>query len=354
MRIALISNYTNCTPPKAYGSESYQWGLADTLGKMGHEVHLFATKGSKVPTGGFLHEIPTTEMGRIDYGVEVFIERTYHETLMGMDIVHDFSLDHIVAERLRHLYGKKEIINSINGRTYNIPRPPFNLVVGSLAWQADAKAHGINAEMVYYAIDTDFYAPLAEPKEDYYLWISRFHPDKGIDLVLDLAEILGFPLKVAGSMQFADHKEYGEKYLERISGIPNVQYVQLPMDDTHHERKRELYQKAKAFLYPVSYFECFGMVVAEALACGCPVISTPNGAMPELVLDGTTGFICNNKQEFGKVLQKTLPKYHDTSGMHKGFDLWTKAREHALNFSWHKSAVEYEKLYNRVMKGESW
>ena len=353
MKVALISNYTNSTPPLAYGSESFQWGLADTLGKMGHEVHLFATEGSKTPTGGFLHLIPHTEKGTINYAVEVQIEQQYHDLLMGMDIVHDFSLDHIVAERLRYLYGKQEIINSINGRCYNMPRPPFNVVTGSKAWQEDARKFGRETEMVYYGIDTNFYVPGGEGK-DYCLWISRFHPDKGLDLALDLAEILGFPFKVAGSMQFADHEEYGRKYLERISNIPNVEYVQLPLDITHHEKKRELYQEAKAFLYPVQYFECFGMVVAEALACGCPVITTPNGAMPELVLNGRTGFICNTKQDFAKVLQKTLPGYHSTSSLHGGFDLWTKAREHALNFSWQKAAIEYERLYLEVKAGKSW
>lgn len=354
MKIALISGYTNCCPPKAYGSESFQWGIADTLGKTGHEVHLLAPSGSGKPTNGFLHTIPETEQGRIDYGVEVTVEKQYHDLLMDCDIVHDFSLDHIAAERLRHLYGKKEIINSVNGRTYYIPRPPFNMVVGSVAWQDDFKAHGVNAEMVYYGIDTDFYTPGEGDREDYYLWISRFHPDKGIDLVLDIAEFLGIPVKIAGSLQFADHAEHGRKYLERIALLPNVTYVPLPMDDTHHIAKRELYRKAKAFLYPVQYFECFGMVVAESLACGCPVITTPNGAMPELVRNGYNGFLCETKHDFTKILQKTLDGYHSTSSVHEGFNLWRKARESALKFSWENAAAEYEKLYHRVMEGESW
>jgi len=357
MKIAIISPYTNTCPPLAYGGESYFWGLAKTLGEIGHEVHLFAPKGSLTPPNGFLHVIPNTEKGSIDYGIEVGIEKTYHDLFMACDVVHDCSLDHIVAERLRYLYGKREIINTINGRCYNMPRPPFNVITGSKAWQEDARSFGLNTEMIYWGIDTEFYTEGENKnngREEWFLWIARFHPDKGLDLALDLAEFLGFELKVAGSTQFADHAEYGRKYIDRISQIKNVTYEELLLDSTHHERKRELYRKAYAFLYPVQYFECFGLVVAEAMACGCPVITTPNGAMPELVSDGNSGFICNSKNEFVTTIQKVLPRYNNSSRFHAGFNLRKHARTQAEKFSWRNASLEYEKLYQQVIEGKGW
>jgi glycosyltransferase involved in cell wall biosynthesis len=49
--------------------------------------------------------------------------------------------------------------------------------------------------------------------------------------------------------------------------------------------------RAKAFLFPISWEEPFGLVVAEALAAGAPVIATPRGSLPELVAHGVTGFL---------------------------------------------------------------
>ena len=343
MRIAIISSYCIPTPPPSYGGESYFWGLADTLGKMGHEIHLFATKGSKAPFNGYLHIIEGPTGGGIDYGIEVRAEQEYNSLLLACDIVHDCSYDHIAAERLRHLSGKREVVNTINGRCYYMPRPPFNVVTGSKAWQKDAQDHGLKTEMVYWGVDTGFYTPGVDTiRGDYFLWLARFHPDKGLDLALELAEELGFYLKVAGSMEFADHAEYGKQYLKKIERLPNVEYVSLPLDETHHEVKRELYRRAKGFLYPVNYFECFGMVVIEAMACGCPVITSDKGAMPELVDEvNHAGLVCHSKEDF-----ETAIGGHDFCSYYP--------RQCALKFSWENAARGYEEIYQKVIEGYGW
>jgi len=342
MKIGFISTYSNATPPLAYGGETYYWGLADTLGKMGHEVHLFAGPASETPTGGHLYLYRGTKDGIIDMTHEVEMEKEYHDLLMSMDIVHDCSLSHIPAERLRNLYGKREIVNTINGVVAGCPRPPFNIVTGSKFWQNEATKEGVNSGMIYWGVDTDFYTPQGD-REDYFLWLARFHPDKGIDLALDLAEFLGFPLVVAGSMQFLDHAYHGARYLERIKGMENVKFVQLPMDSTHHLAKRELYRKAKAFLFPVNYREGFGLVTMEAMACGCPVITSDKGAMPELVDHEKTGFICRTKQDYKQAIENTR------------FDqMRMDCRNHAGKFSWKVAAMEYNKLYEKVRDGYAW
>lgn len=373
MKIGFISTHTNATPPLGYGGEVFYANLVKGLAEKGHEVHLFATGGSDIPKGGKLHLIPSAPEGQIQKWIEDWLVNKYASILMDMDIVHDCSLDHVPAEKLRYLYGKKEIINTINGTTYYMPRPPFNVVTGSRFWQNDALSVGLPTEMVYWGVDTEFYTPQIKHnadsdvnmllpenweflynKEDYLLWIARFHPSKGLEIALELAEVLGFKLKVAGSMQFKDHRFYGEKYLEIIEKLPNVEYVELPQDHRHHEAKRELMQKAMAFLYPVNYKECFGMVVAEAMACGTPVIATPNGAMPELIDDNTNGFICKTKREFSQAITKQLPYYWENRKHHEGFDLWKNARKKAEQFDVSKSVDAYEKLYEKVIGGYSW
>lgn len=353
MKIGFISTYANPTPPRTYGGEAYYWNLVKHLDEMGHEVHLFASAGSETPKNGHLHYIMGTAGGTIDYSKEVWIYDHYKNLLLDMDIIHDCSLDHIVAEKLRYLLAAKEIINTINGHTYYMPRPPFNVVTGSKWWQKDAEAHGLKTEMIYWGTDTEFYTPKGE-REDYFLWLARFHPVKGLDFVLDLAEMLDINVKVAGSMDFKDHAVYGKEYLKRIDKLPNVEYVTLPLDSKHHEAKRELFRKARAFLYPVQYQECFGMVVTEAMACGCPVIATPNGAMPEIIDDGSNGFLCTTKKEFAEAVTNKIPDYESKKDLHNGFDLWGNARKKSLEFDTRIAAREYEKLYNRVRGGYAW
>lgn len=354
MKIGFISTYTNRTPPSGYGGECYFWQLAKGLGEAGHEVHLFATGGSETPPGGYLHLIPSSKGGVLSNRIEYWLVETYKDLLLSMDVIHDCSLDKRTAEQLRHIHGYKPIVNTINGTVYCIPRPPFNIVTGSKFWQKDAKdSGGIDTEMVYWGTDTKFYTPEYE-KEDYLLWIARFHPSKGLDMALDLAEYLGFKLKVAGSLEFYDHAAYGAEYIKRIENIKNVEYVELPNDFTHHEVKKKLMQKAKAFLYPVMYKEAFGMVVTEAMACGTPVIATGNGAMPELIDHEVNGFICNNKREFAQVITERLPWFEEHKRFHNGFDIWKAAREKAEQFDVSKAVTAYEKLYTEVIGGKSW
>lgn len=353
MKIGFISTYATPTPPPSYGGEIYFWNLVKHLDEMGHEVHLFAKAGSEKPKNGFLHYIKGTAEGVIDYSKEEWVYNTYRDLLLDMDIIHDCGLDHIVAEKLRYLLGAREVINTINGHTYYMPRPPFNVVTGSEWWKEDAKRHGLNTEMIYWGTDTEFYTPGGE-REDYFLWLARFHPSKGLDFVLDMAELLDIKVKIAGSMDFKDHAVYGKTYLERIKHIPNVEYVTLPLDKTHHEAKRELMRKARAFLYPVQYSECFGMVVTEAMACGCPVIATPNGAMPEIIEDGVSGFLCNTKKDFSDAVIKKIPNYYERKQHHESYNLWENAREQSLKFDTRKAAKAYDKLYTKVREGFEW
>jgi glycosyltransferase involved in cell wall biosynthesis len=58
-----------------------------------------------------------------------------------------------------------------------------------------------------------------------------------------------------------------------------------------HEQKVHLLQRAKAVLFPIEWPEPFGLVMIEAMACGTPVIATPCGSVPEVIADGTTGWI---------------------------------------------------------------
>jgi glycosyltransferase involved in cell wall biosynthesis len=88
------------------------------------------------------------------------------------------------------------------------------------------------------------------------------------------------------------------------------------------------------------------MVVTEAMACGCPVMATPNGAMPELIKHGESGWLCPRDGDFGKVLfsiQDGVPE-----------EMREQARTQASKFSWQAAAEQYNDLYQKVVNGHSW
>src|SRR5436190_13631162 len=73
------------------------------------------------------------------------------------------------------------------------------------------------------------------------------------------------------------------------------------------EEKADLLSRAKAVLFPIDWDEPFGLVMTEAMACGTPVITTPRGSVPEVILDGETGFVIsvqNYPEEAAAVLKR--------------------------------------------------
>jgi glycosyltransferase involved in cell wall biosynthesis len=55
-------------------------------------------------------------------------------------------------------------------------------------------------------------------------------------------------------------------------------------------------------LFPIRWNEPFGMVMIEALACGTPVLAFPEGAAPEVVEDGRTGFLCHDEVDMAEAI----------------------------------------------------
>jgi glycosyltransferase involved in cell wall biosynthesis len=58
-----------------------------------------------------------------------------------------------------------------------------------------------------------------------------------------------------------------------------------------HEQKADLLGRARAMVFPIQWPEPFGLVMAEAMACGTPVVACPAGAAVELVENGVTGYL---------------------------------------------------------------
>lgn len=127
-----------------------------------------------------------------------------------------------------------------------------------------------DADVIYPPVDTDFYTPTGEPREDFYLVVSALAPYKRFDLAIDACAKLGKKLVVIGSGQH-EHKL-------RASAGPNVSFLGWQSDEVIRDHLR----RAKALLFPGE--EDFGIVPLEAQACGCPVIGFARGGLTETVL----------------------------------------------------------------------
>lgn len=120
-------------------------------------------------------------------------------------------------------------------------------------------------------------------------FLGRIEFIKGPHVAIEVARRSGRRLVIAGNVP-AGHEVYFEEAIRPHLDGRQVTYIGA-VDD---RQKSELLGSAAAFLMPILWEEPFGIVMAEAMACGTPVLGLNRGAVPEVVENGVTGFVeCN-------------------------------------------------------------
>src|SRR5205823_5930471 len=132
---------------------------------------------------------------------------------------------------------------------------------------------------------------------DYLLFLGRLSPDKGAGRAIEAARKADVPLLLAGKMREPWERDYFEARVAPYLS-DEIQYL----GEVGHERKLELLAGARALLFPIRWNEPFGLVMLEALACGTPVLAFPEGAAPEVVDHGRTGFLCRDETEMAEAV----------------------------------------------------
>ena len=145
---------------------------------------------------------------------------------------------------------------------------------------------------VHNAIDTRRY-PLVRHKQDYLVDIGRICAEKAPHRAIEVARRVGLPLRLAGRIE---QTPVGQRYFaERIE--PELGDGIEFLGEVGFDKKVELIAHARALVFPVAWAEPFGLVVAEALACGTPVIASPRGGIPEIIRDGVDGFLTDDGEQ---------------------------------------------------------
>jgi glycosyltransferase involved in cell wall biosynthesis len=145
--------------------------------------------------------------------------------------------------------------------------------------------NGRFAGVVHNAVDVPSF-PFQREKGEDLLFLGRISKDKGPETAIEVARRTGRRLIIAGKVDPAD-REYYKARVEPLIDGHHVKYV----GEADARLKRILYKDAYAVLMPIDWEEPFGLVLAEAQACGTPVITFRRGAAAEIVLDGETGFV---------------------------------------------------------------
>ncbi len=139
---------------------------------------------------------------------------------------------------------------------------------------------------VYNALNIDEYAYVPKNTGDYLLWIGRMSPKKGAIEAIETAAAVGLRLEMAATIDPIDRVYFESSIKPRIDGKNVIYHGEIGL-----AALSELYGGALCTLYPISWHEPFGLVMAESMACGTPVIAFREGSVPEIVADGITGFV---------------------------------------------------------------
>ena len=344
MRIAQIAPLYESVPPKLYGgTERVVAHLSDALVDRGHDVVLFASGDSKTRA----ELVPCRDIAlRLDKKLSwdvpahLVMLAQIRKQASDFDILH-FHLDcfHLplfqdIADRtLTTVHGRQDI-NDL--RRLHRQYPNFPLVSIS-ASQRLPLPHLRWMKTIHHGYPMAQYAFSPAPKGDYLAFLGRIAPEKGVDRAIEIARRTGYPLRIAAKVDPAD-KDYFEARILPLLDAPGVQFI----GEIAEAEKSDFLGGARALLFPISWPEPFGLVMIEAMACGTPVIAFNQGAVPEIVRHGVTGFIVKTVDQAVKSVERLAE-----------IDRVTVRATFERYFSVEVMATSYEVAYTEVLDGRT-
>jgi glycosyltransferase involved in cell wall biosynthesis len=290
LRLAVLAPISWPTPPLGYGPwEQIAANIANGMAARGVEVTLFATGNSHVS-------------GQV-------------ESVVPVGINEDAGLNGDVYGALHtaNLFRQAERFDLIHN---NFDWKPLTYAMASSAPPVLTTIHGFSSPPIlaaYYACaGRSFYCSISDADRDpgldylattyngidpaafdfvdkpgdYLVFLGRFHPEKGTHLAIEIARRAGVRLKIAAIPH--DEEYFRTQVQPHIDG-DRVQFL----GEVRGEARNELLGGALALVHMTTRPERFGLTLIEAMACGTPVLGSRLGSLPEIVVDGVTGYLCN-------------------------------------------------------------
>lgn len=353
MRIALIAPLvTPIREPQRGGSQSVVADLAAGLTNRGHDVHVYAASGSAIPgvtvidTGvdskalmELMYRAGHPSPPDLAVGDAAFAEVYAAVAQVRYDVVHNHAFDppaiRLAATLLSpvvhtlHLPPDTAMARALDDARQSENRPIVATVSTSqaIAWQALTPVDTVLPNGV--PIDR---IPWSAEADDCAVFAGRLSPEKGAADAITIAREAGVPIHLYGDPYDIEYaQDLRESYRDDLgvffhAGIARTQLWQI-------------LARARAVLCPAKWDEPFGMVAAEAQATGTPVIAYRRGALPEVVIDGRTGFVVPADDVHAAAVAVTRV----------GSIQRADCRRHAeTNLSLDASLAAHERLYERL------
>ena len=338
MRIGLIAPPWIPVPPPAYGgTEEVIDNLARGLAALGHDVRLFTVGESTCPVPRqWLYRSPAEPMG--DRFREAAHVLAAYQALAGADIIHDHTeLGPLLAGRRGIAH--PPVVTTGHGPVTAGNRRALAEAARHASIVAISRAHARSfgdipvAAVIHHGIDLGVYTP-GPGTGGYLLFTGRMCADKGVHHAVRVARRAGWPLVITAKMREPAERAYFDQQVRPLLG---------PGDDMRAEQplaaRVELMRHAAALVNPITWPEPFGLVMAQALAAATPVLAFPNGAAPEIIDHGRTGYLCRDEDEMS------------AAAAHIGEIDRRQCRAAAeQRFSLARMAADYERLYRAILE----
>ena len=340
MKVGLIASpWVPVPPPRYGGSEVVVDVLARGLQRTGDTVVLFASGDSTCPVPRrWIYE---RALGTEDITVASearHVVRAY-EALANCDVIHDHTL-------FGPLYAASvtatPVVTTCHGQFTEELRDVYAKMaerasVVAISHDQRSRAPGVAVTaVIHHGIDVD-QVPFGPGDGGYAVFVGRMSPDKGPDRAIRAARAAGVPLVLAAKMWEPAEHRYFLDVVEPLLGDDAV-YV----GEVGGRAKLDLLGNAVALLNPIGWPEPFGLVMIEALASGTPVIAFPEGAAPEIVDHGVTGYLCADEDEVALALSLVG---------HLSRPACRSAA--ALRFSADRMVADHRRLYESLLSGRA-
>jgi glycosyltransferase involved in cell wall biosynthesis len=302
MKVLLIMDPYIPVPPLHYGGiERVVADLADGLVTRGHDVTLWAAPGSKTRARlrSFGREAEWNRWSNVRN--TLLLASRFRRAADEFDVVHNFGRLAYLLPIARHRVAKLQTymrpVNPANMRLFDqIGARRLTFTAVSDAIRRTGAPGGGDWRVVYncarpalYGLNTEVDATTAP-----LLFLARLERCKGAHTAIDVALAAGRQLIVAGNVSAVPHeKVYFERDLQPRFDGTQIRYVGAVND----AQKIALLQQSAALLMPIEWEEPFPVALPEALLCGTPVVAFRRGGVPEGLVHGTTGFVCDSATE---------------------------------------------------------